>query len=970
MIKIFGKFREKSGMTKYLSMPAVWALSFGCAVGWGAFVMPGTTFLPAAGPWGTVIGLAIGTLIMAVIGVNYYRLIRRYPGPGGSYIYANKELGHDHGFICAWMLLLAYIAVAWANATALSLIVRCLFGDIFCFGFSYEIAGYTVYMGEVLLSFSLIAAATLICVFSKRVAKWFQLVFALGLFLLVCVCFIAVVIHRGGISGIEPAFAENGSPVMQVLGIVILGPWAFIGFESISHSSGEFRFPGKKLLPVIIISTITIFMAYAMLTLCASMAVPDGFSGWGDYIKALTSLDGVKQIPTFFAAREAMGDTGVIMLGIAAFCGIATGVIGNFVALSRLIFSMSEEEILPKAFKKRNKNGVPWFAVLMVAAVSLVIPFLGRTAIGWIVDVTTVGAVIVYAYISICAFVLGKRQKSRGIMAFGLVGAIVSVVFVGYFLLPEVNTRGSLSAASFLILIIWSILGILLFRSVIKRDNTRNYGKSQIVPLILFILIMIVSMTWIHQSAAEKSAAASANIDAYYSEHVDNNNIPASELDGNYMRRQIEKLTNSERIDIYVQNGLILCSLCIIFSIISIINKREQISEAERLAAEEKSKAKTMFLSNMSHDVRTPLNAVQGYTALALEEENIPENIRGYLEKIDVSSKHLLSLINDILDMSRIESGKVELRAEPADLQMVFEETLEIVTVQMQAKNLTFNADCSGIRDRYVVCDTNRISRIMLNLLSNALKFTPSGGTVDAILSQKYTEHGRGVYQLYVADTGIGMSPEFAEHIFEAFEREHTQTVSKVQGTGLGMTIAKTLVELMDGSITVETEQGRGTKITVLVKLPLTTEQIVREYNGSTEEEKPDLTGKRVLLVEDNMINREIALEILKRGGLEADCAEDGQVAVDTIAAAEPDRYDIILMDVQMPRMNGYEAARLIRAMDDERSQIPIIALTANTFESDKEDAKKAGMNAHIAKPFDPEDLYAVIAKYTIIAKE
>ena len=164
MIKIFGKFREKPGMTKYLSMPAVWALSFGCAVGWGAFVMPGTTFLPAAGPWGTVIGLAIGTLIMSAIGVNYYCLLRRYPGPGGSYIYANKVLGHDHGFICAWMLLLAYIAVAWANATALSLIVRCLFGDIFCFGFSYKIADYTVYMGEVLLSFGLISAATLICI--------------------------------------------------------------------------------------------------------------------------------------------------------------------------------------------------------------------------------------------------------------------------------------------------------------------------------------------------------------------------------------------------------------------------------------------------------------------------------------------------------------------------------------------------------------------------------------------------------------------------------------------------------------------------------------------------------------------------------------------------------------------------------------------------------------------------------------
>ena len=318
MIRVQGNHDNNASLSGYLSPLGAWALAFGSAVGWGCFVMPGTTFLPIAGPWGSVLGIVIGAAIMLIIGMSYRFLMARYPDAGGSYTYAAKALGSDHGFLCAWMLLLTYAAIIWANSTALSLIVRYLFGDIFCFGFSYQIAGYTVYFGEVLLSIAILAAACGICLIGRRVAAWVQIIGSLLLFFGITACFIAVTVHRGGLAGITPAFSSQGDPAAQVLTIVILAPWAFIGFESISHSAGEFRFSVKKTLPILVAALVTGALAYGMLTLCASMAVPDGFHSWTEYIGSLARLDGIKRLPTFHAAQQAMGSTGVALLAVAA----------------------------------------------------------------------------------------------------------------------------------------------------------------------------------------------------------------------------------------------------------------------------------------------------------------------------------------------------------------------------------------------------------------------------------------------------------------------------------------------------------------------------------------------------------------------------------------------------------------------------------------------------------------------------
>ena len=947
---------------------AAWALAFGCAVGWGSFVMPGTTFLPSAGPLGSVLGLIAGATMMMLIGVNYFQLMKRYPDAGGAYTYAKKVLGFDHGFLCAWMLLLTYIAIIWANSTALALIVRYLFGDLFSFGFTYEIAGYTVHFGEVLLSATLLWAAGLVCALSKRLMKWVQIICAVLLLVGPTAAFIAVTVHNGGFKGIEPLFAQGGEdPAVQVLGMIILAPWAFVGFESISHSAGEFKFSVKKSFPILMASLVTGVLTYIMLVMCASMATPDGYANWTEYLMSLKELKGVIALPTFYSAQQSMGTIGLVTLGIAALCGIITALIANNIALSRLFYSMSGDGMAPKRLGRLNGKGIPATAVFVVTGVSTVIPLLGRTAIGWIVDVTTIGAAIIYAYTSIASFVMGLREKNRRVQVFGVLGTLLAMVFVVFYLLPNFWSKNRLATESYLLLIIWSVLGMVVFRVLIGRDKTRRFGKSEIVWVILLFLILLVSQVWIHQVTVEEAGQTSETISAYhFSQSAQAGLNPDSEVvrtTTDYITNQFFSFSNRVMHSVLVQIVLITVSMSVVFSIFSIIKRREKQIEAERLVAEESSKAKSIFLSNMSHDIRTPMNAITGYTALALKEDDLSDTVRDYLEKIDTSGRHLLSLINDILDMSRIESGKMELDASPASLTALLDEIHSMFVMQMESKKLKFTVDYAGITDKAVICDKHRLNRILLNLLSNACKFTPEGGSVTLTATQTGRDGDTASYELRVADTGIGMSEEFASRVFEAFERENTRTVSQIQGTGLGMSITKSLTELMGGTISVKTKQGEGTEILLCLRFPLADEEALAEAEKSEEAAlEVDFTGMRLLLAEDNPINKEIASLILGQEGFAVDTAENGREALEKIQDSPPGTYRVVLMDIQMPEMNGYEATRAIRALPGEQGRIPIIAMTANTFEDDRRAAYEAGMNFHVGKPFKPDELMSAIA--------
>ena len=516
--------------------------------------------------------------------------------------------------------------------------------------------------------------------------------------------------------------------------------------------------------------------------------------------------------------------------------------------------------------------------------------------------------------------------------------------------------------------------------------------------------------------------------------------------------------------------------------------------------AESANRAKSTFLSNMSHDIRTPMNAIIGFTTLALSNIDDTDRVKDYLGKTLASSNHLLSLINDVLDMSRIESGKIHLEEVEVNLSDVLHDLKTIVSGQIYAKQLELYMDAMDVTDEDVYCDKTRLNQILLNLLSNAIKFTPAGGTVSVRVRQLAGQvRGCGQYEFRIKDNGIGMSPEFAQKIFEPFERERTSTVSRIQGTGLGMAITKNIVDMMGGTIEVQTAQGKGTEFTVCVPMRAQTEQrpvekiteleglkalvvdddfntcdsvtkmlvkvgmraewtlsgkeavlrarqsiemsdvyhayiidwrlpdmngievtrqirslhddtpiiILTAYDWSDIEveakaagvtafcakpmfmsdlretlmsalgQKPadavqrllpeknaDFKGKHILLVEDNELNREIAQEILREYGFLVDSAENGAVAVEKVSTAAPGSYDLVLMDVQMPIMDGYTATRKIRALDDPaRAKLPILAMTANAFDEDRRNALESGMNGFLSKPIVIDDLVQELRK-------
>ena len=384
-------------------------------------------------------------------------------------------------------------------------------------------------------------------------------------------------------------------------------------------------------------------------------------------------------------------------------------------------------------------------------------------------------------------------------------------------------------------------------------------------------------------------------------------------------------------------------------------------------AAEKASRAKTEFLFNMSHDIRTPMNAIMGYTDIAKSHCNDQTLVHDSLDKIKASSEHLLSLINDVLDMSRIECGKLQLHNEDFSITESMRKLHDLVYMQAEKKKQTITLQ-ENIEHTVVHADPLRLNQVLLNILSNAVKYTPEGGHIEIFAEELISDNpGHAVYQFRVKDDGIGMSEEYLPHLFDSFSREFNSTISRVQGTGLGMSIAKNLTEMMSGTIRVTSQLGKGSEFTVT--LPATyveqagTDQEKEDLHFDTE----DIKGLKLLLAEDNMINAEIAKMMLLEAGFEVLHVENGQMALEKIEEAH-DVFDAILMDVQMPVMNGYEATKAIRELESDRKypRIPVIAMTANTFEDDKKNAHEAGMDDHIGKPYQQEEMIRKVAAYAL----
>ncbi|MBO4445405.1 MAG: response regulator [Clostridia bacterium] len=387
----------------------------------------------------------------------------------------------------------------------------------------------------------------------------------------------------------------------------------------------------------------------------------------------------------------------------------------------------------------------------------------------------------------------------------------------------------------------------------------------------------------------------------------------------------------------------------------------ERLKKAERADA-----AKALFISNMSHDLRIPMSSSMGFTDLAIENAEDPVKTRGFLRKVKSSNEHLLTLVNDIIDVNRIENGNISIKEEAYNIYSVAAGIDEMVRPEIEAKKIMFATDFSGIVDENVYCDKLHIKQIFFNIFSNAVKFTDPGGKITfEIFQRDCDEPGFGVYEFRVRDTGIGIGPDFIEHIYEPFTREHSVGVNRTSGAGLGLTITKNIVDLMNGSIAVKSAPQQGTEFIVRLKLKLaSTGSTYVERSTSENIETDKFRGKKLLLVEDNSLNREMMKELLEERGFVVNDVDDGTVAVAVMERADDNEYAAILMDVQMPNMDGYEATRLIRRIHNTNiSRVPIIAMTANAFNEDRLKSREAGMNAHITKPIDMDKLLKVLDK-------
>ena len=1019
----------------------IWAVSFGCIVGWGAFIMPGTTFLPIAGPLGTLIAMTVGTAIITIIAANFHNMMNRSSATGGVFAYTKEVFGYDHSLMCVWSIELAYISILWANATAFPLIIRYLFGSIFQFGFSYQVAGFDVFFGEILLTVFIIIIFGIFSAVSHKTVRIVQVILAVVLFAGVTFCFIATFIkNTKGFSSFFPPFAKNEdknmTPVLQIINIISLAPWAFIGFCAVSLLPGKSEFsdgsfPRKKSFKIMTAAILCGMCVYILLTLLATLSLPKGCENWTDYIQNLSSFSGDESIPTFYAVRQILGKGGVIILGLSVFAAILTGILGMYRAASRILLSLAEDNVIPSWFGKVNKRGLPSNATAFIMIISLAIPFLGRTAIGWIVDVTTISAAIAYTYVSAGSFKIAQKENSLKFKILGILG-IISSIFFFLPLVPNPWTVNSLASESYLILSVWAITGLVIFRFVFQRDKENRFGKSTIMWITMLAIVLFSSAMWMRKTTNNETEEIITNIQMFHQKVHEESHSPMTEnqiLDEhNYMEVQMDIVRNTQFFMSLFQFVVILASLILMMNIFSSQRKREHELFNEKRLADEANKAKSVFLSNMSHDIRTPMNAIIGYINLAKKSGTTEKELREFISKMESSSQHLLALINDVLEMSRIESGKIDLEETECDLKKIMSEIRDMFATQMAEKNIVYTVDSFSLKNPFVMCDRNRFNRVLMNLISNAYKFTPNGGSVHVSLTQLHgaekvqvpknsqlpqservlqnSQDFRGEqmtknsqipqnenedfsykfaeYELRVKDSGIGMSEEFASKVFEAFEREHTSTVSGIQGTGLGMAITKSIVDMMGGTIRVSTAPQEGTEFIITIPFKILEKEISsKEKNRISEmsddknseshsEQKTDSKSKketdfskmRLLLVDDVDINREIAVMILSDMGFSIDTAVNGKEAVDKIKDSGDGTYDAVLMDIQMPVMDGYTASREIRALADEKkSSIPIIAMTANVFAEDIQKAKEAGMNAHIAKPLD-------IAKMTETLKE
>ncbi len=1234
-----GVYRENppTGLRPQFSPLGMWAFSIGTSIGWGSFIVTCNTYLQKSGLLGTVFGLLIGMAVILVITWNLQYMIRTMPGAGGIYSFEKKVGGKDLGFLAFWFVLLTYLAILWANMTSLPLFARFFLGDLFRFGFCYTIFGYQVWLGEALLSMCAVLLIGLLCARSTRLCNHVMiaaaLIFALGF--TVCAV-IALLRHDGGAYSYEPMYVEGSGAFAQIVHIAAISPWAFIGYENISHFSEEYRFPLKKVRGVLLSSVLVTTLMYIFVSLLSVSAYPPEYESWFAYIRDMDNLEGFKAVPAFYAAERYMGKTGVMVLMLSLFGVILTSLIGNLMALSRLLFAAGRGGEAPAALSVLNSRGIPSRAIAVVVAVSFFIPFLGRTAIGWIVDVTTLGATLIYGLISHAVYRDAQQKRRVPESISGAVGLLLMLAFGLLLLVPSLLPFHAVATESYALFIIWSVMGLIYFRTLLRRDRHNEHEQRLVVWAFLLILILFAAMMWVSRHTEIAANDAVDRIYAYHQAHPEHDSLESQEERTDFLREQAKSVSSTNTLYTMVSLGLFLviftmllnnyketqelgeklaeaeneaiaarkiaelkesisslldnmpgmtftkdaetgvylaCNqafadyahketpdgvvgltdaeifdaetaahfveddklalsmdrpyifyedvpdaagnqmqlqttklkfidstgrVCLLgicrdvtemvriqhenamtkeayenavnsgimythiaktlardytdmfyvnldteefieyrrgsessalsemrrgwhffsdckaelaghvypedreaflnamnrrnlvaalerkdtfimtcrqigdngpvyvsmkvslmeddkhFIIVGITNvdaeMREAMAKSEALAgaltaAEEANKAKTSFLSSMSHEIRTPMNAIIGLDTLALRDQTISGQTRDYLEKIGESAKHLLNLINEILDMSRIESGRLVLRREVFSLSAMLEQINTMVMSQCGDKGLAYECRILNRVDDAYIGDDMKLKEVLINILSNAVKFTEAPGSVTMTVERTAEFEDQSTLCFRIRDTGIGMDKEFIPKIFDVFSQEDGSRKTKYGSTGLGMAITKRIVEMMNGSISVESEKGVGTEFAVTVTLRNC------DQRGADRDSKVDPHDLFVLVVDDDKIAAEHARMVLDEVGIRADICTSGEEALRMMELQHTKHrpYNLVLMDWNMPGMNGLEASAEIRKQYD--SETTVVVLTAYNWDDIQEEAHRVGVDSFLAKP-------------------
>ncbi len=566
-----------NSLKPYVSPLGAWAMALGTSIGWGSLVVTSNTYLLQAGPWGSLLGMLVGAIVMLIISRNYHYMINCFPSAGGAYAYAKETFGYDHGFLMAWFLGLTYVAMFWANVSSLPLFARYFLGDLFQFGFSYTVFGYEVYLGEALLSMAAIVLIALLCMRRRKatinILIGLVLLFSVG----ITVCFVASMLGWGKATHLfDPGFVPDKHALSQVLRIACISPWAFIGFENISHASEEYTFPRSRVFRILVISVLTTMALYVFVLLLSASAFPAEYSTWLEYIRDISNLDGIKGLPAFYAAYCYLGNFGVGLLMCVLLALIITSLIGNILALSRLLFALSRDAVIPERFARLNERHIPAAAIALIALFSLAIPFLGRTAIGWIVDVTTIGATIIYGFVSASTLKLAGARKDSVEKVTGMVGIILMVAFGAYLLLPSLFMRGSLERESYFLFVVWGILGFVFFRRILSKDASRRFGQSVIVWIALLSLVLFVAFIWMSQSIMTENETTMAQIHSYY---LAAGASASGVADDSFITQQMAALKASNIKTMLVIVGLFIFSLASLLWNFSYISKRAQESE-------------------------------------------------------------------------------------------------------------------------------------------------------------------------------------------------------------------------------------------------------------------------------------------------------------------------------------------------------------------------------------------------------